>query len=37
MARTLISLSIGIKHPAGDRDECRARMTDAVRLLIPAD
>ena len=37
MARTLVSLSMGIKHQAGDRDEYRARMTDAVRLLIPAD
>ncbi len=36
-ARTLISLSIGIKHQAADRDEYRSRMTDAVRLLIPRD
>jgi AcrR family transcriptional regulator len=35
VARTLVSLSIGIKHQAADRDEYRSRMADAVRLLIP--
>lgn len=36
-ARTLISLSIGIKHQTASRDEYRSRMADALRLLIPAD
>jgi AcrR family transcriptional regulator len=37
VARTLISLSIGIKQQAADRDEYRARMVDAVSLLVPPD
>ncbi len=37
MARTLISLSIGIKHQAAERDEYRARMADSVRLLFVRD
>lgn len=35
LARTLISLSIGIKQQSADRDEYRARMADGVRLLVP--
>lgn len=34
VARTLISVSIGVKHQAADRDEYRSRMTDAVHLLL---
>lgn len=37
MVRTLISLSLGVKHQAADRAEYRRRMTDAVRLLWPAE
>jgi AcrR family transcriptional regulator len=33
-ARTLISLSIGIKHQAETRDEYRSRFTDALGLLL---
>jgi AcrR family transcriptional regulator len=36
-ARTLVSLSIGIKHQAANRDEYRSRMADALSLLIPDD
>ncbi|MFC4244979.1 TetR/AcrR family transcriptional regulator [Gryllotalpicola reticulitermitis] len=36
-ARTLVSLSLGVKHQSATRDEYRARMTDAVRLLLPPD
>ena len=36
VARTLISVSIGIKHQSTNREEYRYRMTDAVRLLVPA-
>lgn len=32
--RTLISLSIGAKYQAVDREEYRVRMTDGVRLLV---
>jgi hypothetical protein len=32
--RTLISLSIGVKYQAVDREEYRLRMTDGVRLVV---
>ena len=37
MARTLISLSIGIKHQVVTLEDYRSRMADALSLLIPAD
>lgn len=36
VARTLVSVSVGLKHQVADRDEYRARMLEAVRLLVPA-
>ncbi|RFA19825.1 TetR/AcrR family transcriptional regulator [Subtercola boreus] len=35
-ARTLISLSIGIKHQAVTRDEYRSRLEDALSVVLPA-
>jgi hypothetical protein len=32
--RTVVSLSIGVKHQAADREEYRTRMTDGVGLII---
>lgn len=37
LTRMLISLSIGVKRQARDREEYRTRMAEAVRLLVPTD
>lgn len=34
VVRTLVSVSVGLKHQVGTRDEHRARMREAVRLIV---